>query len=109
MEEIDVLGIIADLREEFPYPYKPRVRQVQERLIAFGVNDAIGLASLIIGVWSYLFPRNLTPKCPHKLYFAGHACGSPLVSVIFDEVNKQLVMHCQNGHKTVQRTSRLYF
>lgn len=107
MEEIDLTPLIERIRTEFG-DYKPKAQELRPVVMAFGIGDGMSLASLLLGAWAYLFPRNTAPKCAHKLYFAGKACGSPLISIVYTDTTKELVMHCQSGHKTVQRTARLY-
>lgn len=107
MEEIDLALLIERIRAEFG-DHKPRAQELRPIVIAFGIGDAMSLASLLLGAWAFLFPRNTASKCPHKLYFARRACGLPLISVVYNDTTKELVMHCQNGHKTVQRTTRFY-
>lgn len=107
MDEIDLALLIERIRTEFG-DYKPKAHELRPVVMAFGIGDAMSLASLLLGAWAYLFPRNTAPKCPHKLYFAGKACGLPLISIVYNDTTKELVMHCENGHKTVQRTTRFY-
>jgi|WetSurMetagenome_2_1015567.scaffolds.fasta_scaffold369813_2 hypothetical protein len=93
------------------YRPKPPVALVRDQLAYFmGLSpaDTFALGSLIVAVWTYIFPRDRNPRCPFSTYFNRETCGRRLVDITYVPEKQELHMTCELGHTTVQRTARVY-
>ena len=104
----EVLASLRELADEFHYHRRPKPPHylVLDRLLAFGVADAATLASLILSAWPLIFPRDGRPKCPYKGPLTGR-CEARIIHTSYDSKNKQVLLVCEQGHETLQRTPRV--
>ena len=107
MEGTDIKQLLFRIGDELG-PKKPSHRVLTQVIVSFDIAAAATVASLILGAWPLLFPRNGPSKCGFKGPFSHRACGQPLRHTEFREAELELVMVCAAGHVTKQRTTRLH-
>lgn len=103
MERIEIRGEVLESIWRTYQGQKPPHAVLQSHLMQFGLADA---ASLILGIWPIMFPRDGRPKCPFKGPMTG-PCRSRIIANSYDRLNKEVVLMCEEGHETVQRKGRI--
>ena len=103
---MDISKLVIRAGEKFENK-KPTEAQLSNYIAELGVADYSSVASLLVSVWAYLFPRNKdnSPKCIAKRPFSTHPCGEKLHAIEFNEQKREIVMVCAAGHTTIIRTS----
>ena len=109
-EVINALRILSEEYDFSPgtnYRRRPPKREVEARIMSFGLLEAATITSLILAAWPLMFPRDQRQKCQYESRMSRARCKSRIVATNYDRSSKELVFICESGHETVQRTPRL--
>ena len=103
---MDIQRIIIQVREKLGRE-EPSKSKLSNIITELGVAEYIGLAGLLVNVWSHLFPRSTdkSPRCISKKPFSNDLCGKKLLLINFNEQECELIMICEDGHRKVKKTS----
>ena len=103
---MDINKVVIQVREKLR-TQRPSKSELSEVIAELGVIGYIELAGLLVNIWAYIFPRSTDkiPRCIAKKPFSDGLCGKMIVRTDFNEQKRELIMLCEDGHRTVKKTS----
>jgi hypothetical protein len=99
---MDITKLITLVADEYGGD-RPSPRELRAFVVdVIGPEVGIGIASLLWGIWVYLFPREAksqSPTCQWRLVPAARKCGAAIVHSEFLDQGRVLRMTCVHGHR----------
>lgn len=96
--------IIIEVGKKFKEK-KPTKAKLAEYLTTLGVPEAVGVASLIVNVWAWLYPRDAerSPRCEFRRPISQKKCGGKIINHEVDNSKMLVIGTCQYGHQMKRR------